>query len=97
MLEGVILGNLFFEFSICICVSFGMVFNLLGGEVCEIIGMLSLVLVKGELFYDIVWVLSGYFDIIVMCYFVVGLVVEFVEGSCVFVINGGDGVNEYFI
>lgn len=97
MLDGVIFGNFFFELSICMWVSFGIVFNFLGGEVREMIGMLSFVLVKGELLYDIVCVLSGYFDIIVMWYFVVGLVVEFVEGSCVFVINGGDGVNEYLI
>lgn len=54
-------------------------------------------LVKGELLYDIVCVIFVYVDVVVMCYFDVGFVVEFVIGCDVLVINGGDGLNEYLI
>ena len=47
VLEGAILGNMFFEASTRTRISFGSAFNLLGGEVRESVGMDSLSLVKG--------------------------------------------------
>ena len=47
VLEGAILGNLFFEPSTRTRVSFGCAFNLLGGEVRETTGMESSALSKG--------------------------------------------------
>lgn len=95
VLDGAILGNLFFEASTRTRVSFGTAFNLLGGEVRETTGMSSSALAKGESLYDTARVLSGYSDIIAMRHPHAGSVAEFAEGSRVPVINGGDGANEH--
>ncbi|MFC3122985.1 aspartate carbamoyltransferase [Agaribacter flavus] len=95
VLEGAILGNLFFEASTRTRVSFGTAFNLLGGEVRETTGMSTSALAKGESLYDTARVLSGYSDIIAMRHPHAGSVAEFSEGSRVPVINGGDGANEH--
>lgn len=95
VLEGAILGNLFFEPSTRTRVSFGTAFNLLGGDVRETTGMESSALAKGESLYDTARVLSSYSDIIAMRHPKSGSVAEFAEGSRVPVINGGDGANEH--
>lgn len=95
VLDGAILGNLFFEPSTRTRVSFGTAFNLLGGEVRETTGMDNSALAKGESLYDTARVLSGYSDIIAMRHPSAGSVAEFAEGSRVPVINGGDGANEH--
>ncbi|NMH60015.1 aspartate carbamoyltransferase [Alteromonas ponticola] len=95
VLNGAILGNLFFEPSTRTRVSFGTAFNLLGGEVRETTGMDNSALAKGESLYDTARVLSGYSDIIAMRHPFAGSVAEFAEGSRVPVINGGDGANEH--
>ena len=95
VLDGAILGNLFFEASTRTRVSFGTAFNLLGGEVRETTGMSNSALAKGESLYDTARVLSGYSDIIAMRHPHAGSVAEFAEGSRVPVINGGDGANEH--
>ncbi|MEP4890459.1 MAG: aspartate carbamoyltransferase [Aliiglaciecola sp.] len=95
VLDGAILGNLFFEASTRTRVSFGTAFNLLGGEVRETTGMSSSALAKGESLFDTARVLSGYSDIITMRHPQSGSVSEFAEGSRVPVINGGDGANEH--
>ncbi|GAC16031.1 aspartate carbamoyltransferase [Aliiglaciecola lipolytica] len=95
VLDGAILGNLFFEASTRTRVSFGTAFNLLGGEVRETTGMSSSALAKGESLFDTARVLSGYSDIITMRHPQSGSVAEFAEGSRVPVINGGDGANEH--
>lgn len=95
VLDGAILGNLFFEASTRTRVSFGTAFNLLGGEVRETTGMSSSALAKGESLYDTARVLSGYSDIIAMRHPDAGSVAEFALGSRVPVINGGDGANEH--
>ena len=91
VLDGAILGNLFFEPSTRTRVSFGCAFNLLGGEVRETTGMSSSALAKGESLYDTARVLSSYSDVIAMRHPDSGSVAEFAEGSRVPVINGGDG------
>lgn len=95
VLDGAILGNLFFEASTRTRVSFGTAFNLLGGEVRETTGMETSALAKGESLYDTARVLSSYSDVITMRHPKAGSVAEFAEGSRVPVINGGDGSNEH--
>lgn len=95
VLDGAILGNLFFEASTRTRVSFGTAFNLLGGEVRETTGMESSAIAKGESLFDTARVLSSYSDIIAMRHPKAGSVAEFAEGSRVPVINGGDGANEH--
>lgn len=95
VLEGAVLGNMFFEPSTRTRVSFGCAFNLLGGEVRETTGLSNSALAKGESLYDTAQVLSGYSDIIAMRHPEAGSVAEFAVGSRVPVINGGDGPNEH--
>jgi aspartate carbamoyltransferase catalytic subunit len=95
VLEGAILGNMFFEPSTRTRVSFGSAFNLLGGNVRETTGFESSSLTKGESLFDTARVLSGYSDVICMRHPQAGSVAEFAEGSRVPVLNGGDGANEH--
>jgi aspartate carbamoyltransferase catalytic subunit len=95
VLEGAILGNMFFEPSTRTRVSFGCAFNLLGGDVRETTGFKSSAITKGESLYDTARVLSGYSDIICMRHPEAGSVAEFAQASRVPVINGGDGANEH--
>jgi aspartate carbamoyltransferase catalytic subunit len=95
VLEGAILGNMFFEPSTRTRVSFGCAFNLLGGEVRETTGFKSSAISKGESLYDTARVLSGYSDVICMRHPAEGSVAEFAAASRVPVINGGDGANEH--
>lgn len=95
VLDGAILGSMFFEPSTRTRVSFGCAFNLLGGEVRETTGFESTSLQKGESLQDTARVLSGYSDVIVMRHPQSGSVSEFASTSRVPVINGGDGSNEH--
>ncbi|MBV1910820.1 MAG: aspartate carbamoyltransferase [Kangiellaceae bacterium] len=95
VLEGAVLGNMFFEPSTRTRVSFGCAFNLLGGEVRETTGLSNSALAKGESLYDTAQVLSGYSDVIVMRHPQSHSVEEFSLGSRIPVINGGDGPNEH--
>ena len=95
VLDGAILGNMFFEASTRTRVSFGCAFNLLGGEVRETTGFESSAIAKGESLYDTARVLSGYSDVIVMRHPASGSVAEFAAASRVPVLNGGDGANEH--
>ena len=95
VLEGAILGNMFFEPSTRTRVSFGCAWNLLGGEVRETTEVKASAIAKGESFYDTARVLSGYSDMIVMRHQMEGSVDEFSAASRVPVINGGDGSNEH--
>ncbi len=95
VLDGAILGSMFFEASTRTRISFGSAFNLLGGEVRETTGFESSALVKGESLGDTARVLSGFSDIICMRHPVSGSVAEFASCSRVPVINGGDGSNEH--
>ena len=95
VLDGAILGAMFFEPSTRTRVSFGCAFNLLGGEVRETTGIENSALAKGESLYDTARVLSGYSDVIAMRHPAQGSVSEFAAASRVPVINGGDGSNEH--
>lgn len=95
VLEGAILGNMFFEPSTRTRVSFGSAFNLLGGNVRETTGIQVSALAKGESLYDTARVISGYSDVICMRHPEAGSVADFATASRVPVINGGDGSNEH--
>jgi aspartate carbamoyltransferase catalytic subunit len=95
VLEGAILGNMFFEPSTRTRVSFGCAFNLLGGEVRETTEIKASSIAKGESFYDTARVLSGYSDVIVMRHELEGSVDEFASASRAPVLNAGDGANEH--
>lgn len=95
VLDGAILGNMFFEPSTRTRVSFGCAFNLLGGEVRETTDIKASSLTKGESLYDTGRVMSGYSDVIAMRHPQAGSVAEFARASRVPVINAGDGPNEH--
>ena len=95
VLDGAIMGNMFFEASTRTRVSFGSAFNLLGGNVRETTGFESSAITKGESLYDTARVLSGYSDVVCMRHPQAGSVAEFAKASRVPVINGGDGSNEH--
>jgi aspartate carbamoyltransferase catalytic subunit len=95
VLDGAILGNLFFEASTRTRVSFGTAFNLLGGHVRETTGITSSALAKGESLYDTARMISSYSDIITLRHPQAGSAAEFAKGSRVPVLNGGDGANEH--
>jgi aspartate carbamoyltransferase catalytic subunit len=95
VLDGAILGNMFFEPSTRTRISFGCAFDLLGGSVRETTGFESSAIAKGESLYDTARVLSGYSDVICMRHPQAGSVAEFASASRVPVINGGDGANEH--
>lgn len=95
VLEGAILGALFFEPSTRTRISFGCAFNLLGGQVRETTSIKASALAKGESLYDTARVISGYSDIIAMRHPMNGSVEEFSRASRVPVVNAGDGSAEH--
>ena len=95
VLEGAILGALFFEPSTRTRISFGCAFNLLGGQVRETTAIKASALAKGESLYDTARVISGYSDIIAMRHPMNGSVEEFSRASRVPGINAGDGSAEH--
>ena len=95
VLEGAILGNMFFEPSTRTRVSFGCAFNLLGGEVRETTEVRASSLAKGESLFDTARVLSGYSDVIVMRHELEGSVQQFAKAARCPVLNAGDGANEH--
>ncbi|MFL6644234.1 MAG: aspartate carbamoyltransferase, partial [Paraburkholderia fungorum] len=66
VLEGAVLGNLFFEASTRTRVSFGAAFCRLGGSVCDTTGFTFSSMAKGESIYDTSRVMSGYVDALVI-------------------------------
>jgi aspartate carbamoyltransferase catalytic subunit len=95
VLEGAVLGNLFFEPSTRTRLSFGAAFNRLGGQVRETAGFQFSPMVKGESIYDTSRVVSGYVDVLVVRHPTEGSVAEFAAASQVPVINAGDGPGEH--
>jgi aspartate carbamoyltransferase catalytic subunit len=95
VLEGAVLGNLFFEPSTRTRVSFGAAFCRLGGSVCDTTGFTFSSMVKGESIADTSRVVSGYVDAIVVRHPEQGSVAEFARHTHLPVINGGDGTGEH--
>lgn len=95
VLEGAVLGNLFFEPSTRTRVSFGAAFCRLGGSVCDTTGFTFSSMVKGESIADTSRVVSGYVDALVVRHPELGSVAEFARHTHLPVINGGDGTGEH--
>lgn len=95
VLEGAVLGNLFFEASTRTRVSFGAAFCRLGGSVCDTTGFTFSSMAKGESIYDTSRVISGYVDALVIRHPEQGAVAEFASATNIPVINGGDGPGEH--
>lgn len=95
ILEGAVLGNLFFEASTRTRVSFGAAFCRLGGSVCDTTGFTFSSMAKGESIYDTSRVMGGYVDIMVVRHPEQGSVAEFSSATNIPVVNGGDGPGEH--
>jgi aspartate carbamoyltransferase catalytic subunit len=95
ILEGAVLGSLFFEASTRTRVSFGAAFCRLGGTVCDTTGFTFSSMAKGESIYDTSRVIGGYVDALVVRHPEQGSVAEFARATNVPVINGGDGPGEH--
>jgi len=95
VLEGAVLGNLFFEASTRTRVSFGAAFCRLGGSVCDTTGFTFSSMAKGESIYDTSRVMSGYVDAMVIRHPDKGSVAEFASATNIPVVNGGDGPGEH--
>ena len=91
VLEGAVLGNLFFEASTRTRVSFGSAFCRLGGSVCDTTGFTFSSMAKGESIYDTSRVMSGYVDAMVIRHPDQGSVAEFARATNIPVVNGGGG------
>lgn len=95
VLEGAVLGNLFFEASTRTRVSFGAAFCRLGGSVVDTTGFTFSSMAKGESIYDTSRVISGYVDAMVVRHPDEGSVAEFARATNIPVVNGGDGPGEH--
>ncbi|AGF48213.1 aspartate carbamoyltransferase catalytic subunit [Candidatus Kinetoplastibacterium oncopeltii TCC290E] len=95
ILEGAVLGNLFFEASTRTRVSFGAAFCRLGGSVCDTTGFTFSSMAKGESIYDTSRVMGGYVDIMVVRHPEQGSVAEFSRSTNIPIVNGGDGPGEH--
>ncbi|WP_410499241.1 aspartate carbamoyltransferase [Chitinibacter sp. S2-10] len=95
VLEGAVLGNLFFEPSTRTRVSFAAAFCRLGGSTCDTTGFTFSSMAKGESIYDTSRVMSGYVDALVVRHPDAGSVAEFAAATNIPVINAGDGPAEH--
>ena len=95
VLDGAMLGSLFFEPSTRTRLSFESAFLRLGGEVTTTTGFTFSSMAKGESIADTARVVSGYSDVLVVRHPDVGSVAQFAAASVVPVINGGDGAGEH--
>lgn len=95
VLDGAVLGSLFFEPSTRTRLSFESAFLRLGGEVTTTTGFTFSSMAKGESIADTSRVVSGYSDALVVRHPDEGSVAEFAAASVVPVINAGDGAGEH--
>jgi aspartate carbamoyltransferase catalytic subunit len=95
VLDGAMLGSLFFEPSTRTRLSFESAFLRLGGEVTTTTGFTFSSMAKGESIADTARVVSGYSDVLVVRHPDLGSVAEFAAASTVPVVNAGDGAGEH--
>ena len=95
VLDGAVLGSLFFEPSTRTRLSFESAFLRLGGEVTTTTGFTFSSMAKGESIADTSRVVSGYSDVLVVRHPDEGSVAEFAESSVIPVLNAGDGAGEH--
>lgn len=95
VLDGAIMGSLFFEPSTRTRLSFESAFLRLGGEVTTTTGFTFSSMAKGESIADTSRVVSGYSDVLVVRHPDEGSVAQFAAASVVPVMNAGDGAGEH--
>ena len=95
VLDGAMLGSLFFEPSTRTRLSFESAFLRLGGEVTTTTGFTFSSMAKGESIADTSRVVSGYSDVLVVRHPEEGSVAQFAAAAIVPVINAGDGTGEH--
>jgi len=95
VLDGAMLGSLFFEPSTRTRLSFESAFLRLGGEVTTTTGFTFSSMAKGESIADTARVVSGYSDVLVIRHPDTGSVAQFAAASVVPVVNAGDGAGEH--
>jgi aspartate carbamoyltransferase catalytic subunit len=95
LLEGKILGNLFFEPSTRTRMSFETAMKRLGGEVVNLGDVKTSSVVKGETLFDMIQMVDGYTDIIAMRHPRQGAAQYASDSARVPILNGGDGAGHH--
>lgn len=95
LLQGRILGNLFFEPSTRTRMSFETAMKRLGGEVVNLGAVASSSVVKGETLYDTIRMVDGYADIIALRHPRQGAAQYAADAAEVPIANGGDGAGHH--
>ena len=95
LLQGRILGNLFFEPSTRTRMSFETAMKRLGGEVVNLGDIKNSSVVKGETLFDTIQMVDGYTDIIAMRHPRQGAAQYAQDSANVPIMNGGDGAGHH--
>jgi aspartate carbamoyltransferase catalytic subunit len=95
LLQGKILGNLFFEPSTRTRMSFETAMKRLGGEVINLGDVKNSSVVKGETLFDTIQMVDGYTDIIAMRHPRQGAAQYACDSAKVPILNGGDGAGNH--
>jgi len=95
LLDGKVLGTLFFEPSTRTKLSFTSAMMRLGGNVLGFDSEVNTSRKKGETVFDTIKMVEGYSDVIVMRHYLEGAARLAAEASKVPVINAGDGANQH--
>ena len=95
LLQGKLLGNLFFEPSTRTRMSFETAMKRLGGDVINLGEVSSSSVVKGETLYDTIRMVDGYVDIIAMRHPRQGAAQYASDSAEVPILNGGDGAGHH--
>lgn len=95
LLQGRILGNLFFEPSTRTRMSFETAMKRLGGDVVNLGDVKTSSVVKGETLYDTIQMVDGYTDIIAMRHPRQGAAQYAQDAARVPILNGGDGAGHH--
>jgi len=95
LLQGKILGNLFFEPSTRTRMSFETAMKRLGGDVLNLGAVASSSVVKGETLYDTIRMVDGYSDIIALRHPRQGAAQYASDAASVPIANAGDGAGHH--
>jgi len=95
LLQGKILGNLFFEPSTRTRMSFETAMKRLGGDVVNLGDVKNSSVVKGETLFDTIQMVDGYTDIIAMRHPRQGAAQYACDSATVPILNGGDGAGNH--
>lgn len=95
VLEGAIMGSLFFEASTRTRLSFDAAFMRLGGKVSNTTGLSFSSIVKGESIEDTARVISGYFDVVVVRHPEEEAIHKMAGATNTPIINAGNGAGEH--